>query len=38
MSISWRYGGQLPTAEGEAEFCCSDADVALVFKAKIISD
>ena len=26
-----RYGG-------EAEFCCSDADVALVFKAKVISD
>ena len=34
-----RYGGQLPgQPEGEAEFCCSDADVALVFKAKIISD
>lgn len=32
-----RYSGQLPgQPEGEAEFCCSDADVALVFKAKVI--
>ena len=34
-----RYDGQLPgQPEGEAEFCCSDADVALVFKAKVIKD
>ena len=32
-----RYGGKLPgQPAGEAEFCCSDADVALVFKAKVI--
>ena len=34
-----RYGGTLPgQKEGVAEFCCSDADVALVFRAEIIRD
>ena len=31
-----RYGGNLPGQEpGTAEFCCSDADVIMVFKAVI---
>lgn len=31
-----RYGGSLPgQPEGSAEFCCSDADVIMVFKAEI---
>ena len=31
-----RYGGSLPgQPEGCAEFCCSDADVILVFKAEM---
>ena len=34
-----RYGGILPgQEEGVAEFCCSDADVALVFRAESIRD
>ena len=32
-----RYGGKLPGQDqGVAEFCCSDADVIMVFKAEII--
>ena len=31
-----RYGGSLPRQEkGTAEFCCSDADLIMVFKAEI---
>ena len=34
-----RYGGKLPgQPEGVAEFCCSDADVVLVFKAEIVEE
>ena len=34
-----RYGGTLPgQPEGTAEFCCSDADVAMVFKAEVIKE
>ncbi|MDO5040664.1 MAG: TIGR04076 family protein [Peptoniphilus sp.] len=34
-----RYGGSLPgQPEGSAEFCCSDADVIMVFKAEIIEE
>ena len=32
-----RYGGTLPgEAPGTAEFCCSDADVVMVFQAEIM--
>lgn len=32
-----RYGGSLPgQPEGTAEFCCSDADVIMVFKAETV--
>ena len=32
-----RYGGALPNQpEGTAEFCCSDADVIMVFKAEVV--
>ncbi len=32
-----RYGGSIPgQSEGTAEFCCSDADVVMVFKAELI--
>lgn len=34
-----RYGGSLPgQPEGRAEFCCSDADVILVFKAEMVEE
>ena len=34
-----RYGGSLPgQPEGQAEFCCSDADVILVFKAEMVEE
>ena len=33
-----RYGGQLPgQPEGEAEFCCSDADVAWSSRLKSLA-
>ena len=32
-----RYGGKLPgQPDGTAVFCCSDADVVMVFKAEIL--
>lgn len=32
-----RYGGTIPgQPEGTAEFCCSDADTIMVFKAEIV--
>lgn len=32
-----RYGGSLPDQEpGMAVFCCSDADIVLVFRAEIV--
>ena len=34
-----RYGGSVPgQPEGIAEFCCSDADTIMVFKAEIVND
>ena len=34
-----RYGGSLPgQPKGIAEFCCSDADTIMVFKAEIVND
>ena len=34
-----RYGGSLPgQPAGTAEFCCSDADVDMVFKAEVIDE
>jgi len=27
---------EITLSQGKAEFCCSDADVALVFKAKVV--
>ncbi|MDO5047747.1 MAG: TIGR04076 family protein [Anaerococcus sp.] len=34
-----RYGGSLPGQDqGQAEFCCSDADVIMVFKAEIVDN
>lgn len=34
-----RYGGSIPgQPEGEAEFCCSDVDTIMVFKARIKND
>ena len=34
-----RYGGTLPgQPEGEAEFCCSDADTIMVFRAQIVEE
>ena len=34
-----RYGGALPNQpEGTAEFCCSDADVIMVFKAEVVDE
>ena len=34
-----RYGGVIPgQAEGVAEFCCSDADTIMVFRAEIVKD
>ena len=32
-----RYGGSIPgQSEGAAEFCCSDADTIMVFRAEIV--
>lgn len=34
-----RYGGRLSgQPEGTAEFCCSDADVIMVFKAELVDE
>lgn len=34
-----RYGGNVPgQPEGIAEFCCSDADTIMVFKAEIVNE
>ena len=34
-----RYGGKLPgQPEGVAEFCCSDADTIMVFRAEIVKE
>ncbi|MEE8886146.1 MAG: TIGR04076 family protein [Eubacteriales bacterium] len=34
-----RYGGRLPGQKtGMAEFCCSDADVIMVFRAEIVNE
>ena len=39
MHCAFPYRGTLPgQKEGVAEFCCSDADVALVFRAESIRD
>ena len=34
-----RYGGKIPgQPEGTAEFCCSDADTIMVFRAEIVPE
>ncbi len=34
-----RYGGRLPgQPEGTAEFCCSDADTIMVFRAEVVDE